>query len=197
MPPQHGPWFPPLEELYGDRPSEDDPRDLFQGDIFKDVPAARFPATEPAGDTPVMRHTVGYAMVVGHPCEISPGEKGANFPWRTTCAVVSDKKGHLTLDGEGHFNAFPLPDLLQDGDLWYADLRYLTVVHNDWLTPARRIATLSFAGWQAFQRRLVHFLTRVEMHPADIAMAALDEAGLPMHPDVERAGVDTTPPPDL
>ncbi|MDA8357421.1 MAG: hypothetical protein M0Z95_14270 [Actinomycetota bacterium] len=132
-----------------------------------------------------MRHSMGLAMVVGHPCEISPGEKGATFPWRTTCAVVPDNDARLTLDGEGHFNAFPLPDLLQDGTLWYADLRYLTVIHKDWLTAARRVATLSFEGWQAFQRRLIHFLTRVEMHPDDIAVAALDEAGQPMHPDAQ------------
>ena len=50
-----------------------------------------------------------------------------------------------------------------------------TVVNDAWLTPARRVATLSFEGWQAFQRRLVHFLTRVEMSPDDIAVAALDE----------------------
>jgi hypothetical protein len=185
MPPLYGPWFPPPERLYGDRPSEDDLRELFQGDVFKDVPAARFPATDPVKeDDPVKRHSMGLAMVVGHPCEISPDEKGAAFPWRMMCAVVPDRDARLTLDGEGHFNAFPLPDLLQDGMLWYADFRYLTVVHNDWLTPAKRVATLSFEGWQSFQRRLVHFLTRVEMAPADIAVAALDEAGKPMHPDV-------------
>jgi hypothetical protein len=184
VPPKHGPWFPPLERLYGDRPSEDDPRELFQSDILRDVPSARFPATEARGEDPVMRHRMGFAMVVGHPCEISPREKGATFPWRTTCAVLPDEDARLTLDGEGHLNAFPLPDLLQDGAMWYADFRYLTVIHNDWLTPARRVATLSFEGWQAFQRRLIHFLTRVEMHPADIAVAALDETGRPMHPDV-------------
>lgn len=197
MPPIHGPWFPPPERLYGDRPSENGLRELFQGDVFKDVPAARFPATDPVKDDPVKRHSMGLAMVVGHPCEISPDEKGAAFPWRTMCAVVPDRDARLTLDGEGHFNAFPLPDLLQDGTMWYADFRYLSVIHNDWLTPARRVATLSFEGWQAFQRRLVHFLTRVEMAPADIAVAALDEAGKPMHPDVEPGTGDTSARADL
>lgn len=191
MPPKHGPWFPSLERLYGDRPVQDEARDLFQGDIFKDVPSARFATTPASGDDPVARHRRGLAMVVGHPCEISSGEKGATFPWRTVCAVVQDKDARLTLDGEGHFNAFLLPDLLQDGMLWYADLRFLTVIHNDWLTPARRVATLSFEGWQAFQRRLIHFFTRVEMHPDDIAVAAMDETGRPMHPDF-RLGEDTT-----
>ena len=194
MPPTHGPWFPPLEHLYGDGPSEGNPRELFQGDIFKDVPSARFPATEAREEDPVMRHRMGMAMVVGHPCEISPGEKGAVFPWRTTCAVLPDEDARMTLDGEGHFYAFPLPDLLQDGTLWYADLRFLTVIRDEWLTPARRVATLSFEGWQAFQRRLIHFFTRVEMHPADIAVAALDEAGRPMHPDAESTGNDTAAP---
>src|SRR5271155_2380041 len=154
MPPTHGPWFPPLEKLYGNRPAEDDTRELFQGDVFKDVPAARFPDADPGGNDPVKRHKLGLAIVMGHPCEISPTEKGEGFPWRALCAVVEDKAARLTLDGEGHFNAFLLPDLLGDGAMWYADFRYMTTVNDAWLTPARRVATLSFEGWQAFQRRL-------------------------------------------
>jgi len=196
MPPTHGPWFPPLEKLYGNRPAEDDTRELFQGDVFKDVPAARFPDADPVGNDPVKRHKLGLAIVMGHPCEISPTEKGEGFPWRTLCAVVEDKAARLTLDGEGHFNAFLLPDLLGDGAMWYADFRYMTTVNDAWLTPARRVATLSFEGWQAFQRRLVHFFTRVEMSPDDIAVAALDELGLPMHPDVEVTVQGSPPVPD-
>jgi hypothetical protein len=200
MPPKYGPWFPPLEKLYGDRPS-DEARELFQGDIFKDVPAARYPDKEPVGDDPVKRTSMGLAIVMGHPCEISPTEKGAAFPWRTLCAVVPDKDARLSLDGEGHFNAFLLPDLLGDGITYYADFRFHTTVHKDRLTPDRRVATLSFEGWQALQRRLVHYQTRIEMAPADIATAALDEAGHPMHPDAlvnakvpRLAGVTPTPP---
>lgn len=183
MPPKYGPWFPPLEKLYGDRPLEGDARELFQGDVFKEVPAARFPDTAPLADDPVKRHKLGLGIVMGHPCEISPTEKGAAFPWRTVCTVVPDKDARLTLDGEGHFNAFLLPDLLGDGMTYYADFRFQTTIHKDWLTSIRRVATLSFDGWQAFQRRLVHYQTRIEMAPEDIAVAALDEAGRPMHPD--------------
>jgi hypothetical protein len=123
-------------------------------------------------------------MVVGHPCEISPNEKGAAFPWRTTCPVVEDKDARITLDGEGHYYAFPLPDLRHDGATWYADLRFLTVIHTEWLTPDRLLATLSPDGWNALQRRWIHFFTRVEMHPDDIAQAGVDRtSGLPLHPD--------------
>jgi hypothetical protein len=180
---EYGPWFPPLDQLYGDRPSADDQRELFQGDVFSDVPCPRYPVS-PGDDDPTPRHGRSLAMVVGHPCEVSPEEKGAAFPWRTVCAVFEDKDARLTLDGEGHFYAFPLPDLRQDGKTWYVDFRFLTVIHKEWLTPEGRVAVLSPEGWYALQRRWIHFFTRVEMHPADIAGAAVDADGRPLHPDV-------------
>ena len=181
--PKYGPWFPPVDRLYGDRPVPDEPRDLFQDDVFSQVPCARFPTQVSGGDDPVYRHRLGLAMVVGHPCEVSPEEKGAEFPWRATCPVVEDRYARLTLDGEGHLYAFPLPDLLGDGRIWYADLRFITVIQKDFLTPAKCVATLSPEGWYALQRRWIYFFTRVEMHPADIAVAAVDELGVPLHPD--------------
>src|SRR5579863_8244065 len=104
--PQYGPWFPAVERLYSDRPSSDDPRELFQGDVFSDVPCARYPVTQVVERDPVHKHRLGLAMVVGHPCDVSSSEKGAVFPWRTTCAVLEDRDARLTLDGEGHFYAF-------------------------------------------------------------------------------------------
>jgi hypothetical protein len=181
--PEYGPWFPPLERLYGDRPSRENDRDPFQGDVFSDVPCARYPVDNSGNDEPVMRHRRGLAMVVGHPCDVSPEEKGAGFLWRTTCAVVEDRDARLSLDGDGHFYAFPLPDLRGDGTIWFADFRFLTVIHKDWLTPARRVAVLSPAGWYALQRRWIHYFTRVEVHPDDIADAAIDADGIPLHPD--------------
>jgi hypothetical protein len=180
---QYGAWFPPLDDLYSDRPHADDPRDLFQGDVFADVPCARFPNGDGASIDPVARHRRGLAMVVGHPCDISPGEKGASFPWRTTCAVFQDSDARLTLDGEGHYYAFPLPDLRHDGEVWFADFRFLTTIHESWLTPARWVASLSPVGWYALQRRWIHYFTRVEMHPMDIEDAAVDADGAPLHPD--------------
>jgi hypothetical protein len=181
---EHGPWFPPLDQLYGDRPVADDPRELFQGDVFSDVPCVRYPVAASDQD-PTPRHKRSLAMIVGHPCEVSPEEKGAAFLWRTVCAVFEDKDARLTMDGEGHFYAFPLPDLHQDGKTWYADFRFLSVIQRDWLTPERRIAALSPEGWYALQRRWIYFFTRVEMHPLDIADAAVDSDGTPLHPDVQ------------
>ena len=157
--------------------------ELFQGDVFRVVPCARFPVDESDSDEPVMKHRRGLAMVIGHPCEVSPDEKGSSFPWRTTCAVLEDRDARLTLDGEGHFYAFPLPDLRRDGKLWFADFRFLSVIHEDWLTSDRRVAVLSPRGWQALQRGWVHYFTRVEMHLDDIADASLDAQGVPLHPD--------------
>ncbi len=174
-------WFPPLGELYANlgNPGASD-RTMFQGDVFSEVPCRRYPARE--GVDPVEpRAKRGYAMVLGHPCEISPEEKGANLPWRLVCPVAEDRDRRLSLDGDGDYYAFPLPGLIDKEDLWYADFRFLSTVHVDELRPAGRIAALSEAGWYALQRRLVHYLTRVQVHWLD-----LQDAGAGLHPDAER-----------
>ena len=179
--PRHGPWFPPLDDLYADDLEAD--REIFQGDVFRDVVRVRYGVQELADDrAPSPRGGRGLAMVLGHPCEISPTEKGAQYPWRTTCAVIEDKDSMMSLDGRGQFYAFPLPDLFHDERTWYADFRALTVIHDDWLTVDKRVASLSEKGWYALQRRYVYFVTRVEMHPQDIADAAVDQSGKPLHP---------------
>src|ERR1700676_3960158 len=161
---EYGPWFPPLERLYSERPRPGNERPVFQGDVFADVPGVRYPLEMKDESDPTPRHQRALGMVVGHPCEVSEGEKGAQLEWRTVCAVHEDREARVTLDGEGHFYAFPLPDLKQDESVWYADFRYLTTIHRDWLTPQRRIAALSAEGWYALQRRWIHFFTRLEMH---------------------------------
>jgi len=169
-------WFPPLDRLYGAKSPVDTARDIHQGDIYSDVVCCRFPYRD---TTPVEpRQPRGYAMVLGHPCEISDGEKGDIQPWRTLCPVFEDRDHRLTLDGETHFFAFPLPNLREDGGLWYADFRFLATMHRQWLHPNNRIAALSEEGWHALQRRLVHFLTRVVIDWSDFK-----EAGEGLHPD--------------
>jgi hypothetical protein len=169
-------WFPPADRLYAGRPTPDDQRDIFQGDIFRDVPSYRYPF-RPGQPDVEPRSSVGLAMVLGHPCELSPLEKGADLQWRLVCPVAEDRDRRLRPDGEGDFYAFPLPNLLEEEDLWYADFRFLGTIDRRYLDPSRRVSALSHPGWLALQRRLVHFLTRVQVHWAD-----LQQAGEDLHP---------------
>jgi hypothetical protein len=171
-------WFPPLDELYSklENPGSAN-RSIFQGDVFKDVPCRRYPARE--GVDPVdPRGKRGYAMVLGHPCEISAEEKGSGLAWRLVCPVAEDRDRRLTLNGEGDYYAFPLPSLVEKDDLWYADFRFLSTVHVEELPASARVAALSEPGWYALQRRLVHYLTRVQVHWLD-----LQDVGAGLHPD--------------
>ncbi|MEO8897879.1 MAG: hypothetical protein ABI352_09545 [Candidatus Dormibacter sp.] len=157
-------------------------RTLFQGDIFDAVPAQRYPLRE--GEQPLEpRARKGYVMVLGHPCEISADEKGANLPWRLVCPVVPDTARRLTVDGDGDYYAFPLPSLVVEEDLWYADFRFLATVAVSYFDPKLRKAGLSEEGWHALQRRLIHFLTRITPDWLD-----LEDAGVGLHPDSATAG---------
>ena len=170
-------WFPPLDELYATRGSVDPQRELFQGDVIGDVPCPRYPLRgdeDPVGP----RARRGPVMVLGHPCETSEGEKGDQLAWRLVCPVAEDRDRRLTLDGEGHYYAFPLPNLVEREDVWFADFRFLATIDARHLDPAKRIAALSEIGWHAMQRRLAHFLTRVAIDWDD-----LRDAGEGLHPD--------------
>lgn len=166
-------WFPSKDHLFASLQPVDPKRELSQGDIFEDIPFARFPYRR--DDTPKTKR--GSGMVLGHPCDISPDEKGAVTPWRTLCRVVMDKDALVTIDGTGHFFAFPLPGLKGDEAVWYADFRFTTVVDERYLNPDRRIAALSLDGWLALQRRIAHFYSRGLL---DVSYLALNAGH---HPD--------------
>jgi len=177
MPTPDYPWFPPLDRLYAPRDNIGDGRILFPGDVFDGIPVFRYPLRD--NEEPVEpRSRRGYAMVLGHPCEVSPNEKGAQLPWRLVCPVVPDTDRRVTVDGDGDYYAFPLPSLVEDEDLWYADFRFLSTVDARYLTSDKRKAALSEEGWYALQRRLVHFLTRIQPHWQD-----LEDVGAGLHPD--------------
>jgi hypothetical protein len=67
---------------------------------------------------------------------------------------------------------------MTQGELWYADFRFPTMVCKEWLQPENRIASLSEEGWHALQRRFVHFYTRVVIDWVDFK-----EAGEGQHPN--------------
>lgn len=170
-------WFPPADRLYATESAPVPTRDVFQGDIFQGVPCYRYPHNLQESEVDP-RGRIGTVMALGHPCEISAEEKGTNLPWRLVCPVAEDRDRRISLDGSGDFGAFPLPNLFQDEDLWYADFRFLCTVDARYLDPTQRVAALSLEGWLALQRRLVHFLSRVKADWND-----LNDAGVDLHPD--------------
>lgn len=175
-------WFPPLDRLYGAKHPIEHSRDIHQGDIYDDVICCRFPYRN--ADIVEPRQARGPVMLIQHPCDLSPNEKGGAQPWRHICRVAEDSDHRLTLDGETHFFAFPLPDLRGDGVVWYADFRFVATIHVDWLQPENRIAVLSEEGWHALQRRLIHYHTRILVDWED-----LREAGEGLYPSVNSARV--------
>ena len=169
-------WFPPADRLYADPPIPRETREVFQGDVFSDVPVHRYPF-RPGQSEVEPRTSVGFAMILGHPCELSQLEKGADLPWRLICPVAEDRDRRLRPDGDGNFYAFPLPNLFEAEDLWYADFRFLSTIDRRYLDPSHRVSALSHPGWLALQRRLAHFLTRIQIHWDD-----LEQAGVDLHP---------------
>lgn len=170
-------WFPPLDRLYTHRDTTSAQRDPFQGDVYRNVPVFRYPHRD--DEQPVdPRGRRLNVMVLGHPCELSPDEKGATLHWRLVCPVVEDKDRIVTVDGTGDFYAFPLPGLVEAEDIWYADFRYLSTVDARYLDATGRRASLSEEGWYALQRRLIHFLTRIKVGWQD-----LEDAGAGIHPE--------------
>jgi hypothetical protein len=180
-------WFPSKDRLYASLEPVDPSREISQGDVFDAIPFARFRARSSEGpDVPRVKRGLG--LLMPHPCDISPTEKGAKTPWRTLCRVAQDKEALVTIDGSGHFFAFPLPGLRGDESVWYADFRYTTVVDKQLLTPDRRVAALSIDGWLALQRRIAHFYSRGLL---DVPYLALNAQHHPDGQAFEADGVGT------
>ncbi len=153
-------WFPPLDRLYGAKDPIDIARYLHQGDIFRDVVCCRFPYRDTMPVEPKQPH--GYAMVLGHPCEISVGEKGDVQPWRTLCAVFEDRDRRLTLDGETHFLRFPC--------LTYErTARFGTLISGSWLQYIK-------SGYNSTNVSL-HSLRKAGM-PSNVVMYIIKHASL-------------------
>src|SRR5258708_38010130 len=84
----------------------------------------------------------------------------------------------LPLMGKHIFLRFSYPICKMMARFGMPIFRFPATVRKEWLRPENRIAALSEEGWHAFQRRFVHFYTRVVIDWAD-----LKEAGEGLHPD--------------
>jgi hypothetical protein len=129
-----------VDELYLARHDEVSPaRPLMPGDVLAGVGGS-------------------HAMIVAHPCSMR-GSGGRLRP-RVAVAPVSDyQRLPLSAWPSGHFNVFPLPELLPEPCA--AKLLELSSATREELEAAERVATLSDYGVYVFQQRFVFCLTRV------------------------------------
>lgn len=97
-------------------------------------------------------------MIVAHPCSMRGS--GGHLRGRIAVAPVRPyERVPLRAWPRGHFNAFPLPELLDEPSA--ALLLELTSVTGGELEAAERIAVLTDYGIYVLQQRFVFSLTRV------------------------------------
>ncbi len=159
-------------------------RPIFQGDVFEGVPNVvlkhpsligearrqtnepQLPLVEPVAfqaDAVRQKPTsvkVGMAMVLPHICTYYETQKGDRLRYRTVARVRKISQEKIPDDWDGGFSLFPLPNLLNDGDMYLAQLDLTTTLEDAFLAKRARVACLSFEGWLALQQRLSHYVSR-------------------------------------
>jgi hypothetical protein len=186
--------YPVRELFYVGELSEDRP--IFQGDIFRAVPAVR--ATHPAvveSDfaalaTPLPRDVAipsfaqardalvlegGYSLLLPNPCEFSEEEKGANHRERILAHIrpireASNQK--VVRQGAGALSTFWLPSwdepLVVERDL-FASFRRISTVDAAYLSRSRRVAALSRPAWIVLIQRLCAYFGGISLSAETIA----------------------------
>jgi len=149
------PWPPTPDDYY--LPSSAH-RPLFQGDAFEDVPFVKAKsAGNPARDPNVVieRRKV---VLLGFPCDIY--DNGRLVKVQKVASVVDAVKAGIPPNWDGAFTLAPLPDLLGDGVTYAVDLRTAANIDASYLSPEKRIRSLSEEGWAIFRQRMVLCDTR-------------------------------------
>jgi hypothetical protein len=164
-----------LEDLYLERGDElAVSRPVLTGDVFSNV------------EIDADDHD-GLVLVIAHPCSM----RGARGRLRPRIAVAPIRPyQHLSFESwpAGHFNVFPLPQLLGDDDPpRAASLLELSSARSHELVRERRVAALTTRGVHLLQQRLVNSLTRVV-----VGLELLDEqsAHVLLEAELEEEWVD-------
>jgi hypothetical protein len=170
-------------------------RPIFQGDIFEGIPLlfVRHPSNvgqerriggpqEPLLDPPAFKPDdirgpstkvkIGLGMVIPHICNYYETEAGRGSRVRVMALVRQQSKETLAEDWNSLFNLFPLPDLMGDGVMYFAQLDTLTTMEDAFLAKRARVASLSFEGWLALQQRTAHHFSRFAAKWDDLATLA-------------------------
>jgi len=99
-----------------------------------------------------------HGMIVAHPCAMRGGG-GRLRPRVAVAPVIAYQRVPLLAWPNGHYNVFPLPDLLPEPCA--AQLLELDSATREELHAAERVATLSDYGVYVLQQRFVFCITRV------------------------------------
>lgn len=129
----------------------------FQGDIFTGIP---FAVHLPEGEMKTKPDSL--AMLISHECDVDK-------PATDVALLASVQSGANTFDAAtlGNlrsnriFHAFYLgtpPGL--EGEHWYTDFHFITVVRKDFLNLDRRILSLDDAAREALRGQLIKFWNR-------------------------------------
>ncbi len=176
-----------LESFVPDRP-------IFQGDIFRGVPAAwaAHPAAMQAdyaaeplpGEIPMPTYEQArscllmegrYSILLPNPCEFSEAEKDTGHRERIVAQLrpikeVGNQK--VVRTGRGAVHTFWMPHWTSpddpDKDL-YASFRRITTVDAAYLTRANRVAVLSRPAWIALIQRLAAFFGGIPLSFEEVA----------------------------
>lgn len=172
------------EEIYLARADDIDPyRPVCQGDVFA--------AVDVPGDDGAIT-----AMVLSHPCAMRAGPR---LRLRVTVAPVSEHP-HIPLPqwASGHLRLMPLPELLEDGRAYAANLEEPATIASSRLALDNRVASLSDNGIVLLQQRYIHNHSRASIPLGtlyDASAAVLEELELQegwnlalVHPAVQDGG---------
>jgi hypothetical protein len=103
----------------------------------------------------------GRVMVIAHPCSMR-GQRGRLRDRLTVAPIRVHQDIPFARWPEGHYNVFPLSQLLGAKDVPRAvDLRDLSTARSERLEREHRVLALRHRGIHILQQRLVYSLTRV------------------------------------
>jgi len=160
--------FDSAQQLFRARGNEVNPlRPPFTGDVYREVVIAGAEAS-------------GIVMLLGHPCSMRK-DKGRLRDHFLVAAVYRHEPVPASAWVDGHFAKMPLPELVEAGELYVADLEEIGRTSAQEIASGARIACLSDYGVNVLQQRLVWYMTRLEVptHTFHEAFAhTLEEADL-------------------
>jgi hypothetical protein len=179
-------WPPDAAALYLDAPPE---RPIFQGDVFEDVP---FVKAKGGNNEPNIDVTRRHVATVLYPCDMYV-QQGRVLSRVQVVALVKEAEGiEIPEDWDGAFSICPLPDLIQDGQMWMADFTRLVNIDRSFLRPENRVRSLSEYGWAFFRQRLALASSRSMIHLSDLqATGATTWQETAMESDWRKAGRST------
>jgi hypothetical protein len=159
------------DHLYDERGTVGYGRPIFQGDVYDRIEL-------PFYDSLVM------VQVVGHPCAI---RRGTELAERIIVAPIMRSKAITGSGWDGNIKLMPLADLCEDGEHWATHFPDITALPREFLSPDKRVASLSNRGILVLQQRLIKHYTRLVV---DIAALQAKSEPVLIEAEMERDWID-------